>query len=220
MNSTTSPESIDQLSVALCSSQDRALVAGVLQGDQRAFNEFFNTYFARVYRFALPRLNRDHDAAREVVQATLVKGLRALPGFRFDATLFTWLCQICRRQIADYVKVNSRLRNNIVLIEDNPEIRDALEDAEGAAESDPQHAYSAEERRHLVRNILDHLPARYGDVLEWKYIDGHSVEEIGARLGLGHGAAQSLLARARVAFRQAVETVFGSTADDILAGMQ
>jgi RNA polymerase sigma-70 factor (ECF subfamily) len=220
MSSRTPSRHVDPLSAELSSTQDKALVAAVVRGDQRAFNEFFNTYFSRVYRFALPRLHRDHDAAKEVVQATLIKGLRALPGFRFDAALFTWLCQICRRQIADYVKVNNRFRNNIVLIEDNPEVRDALEDVEGAAKSDPQHAYSAEERRQLVRSILDRLPARYGDVLEWKYIDGHSVEEISERLGVGHGAAQSLLARARTAFRQAVETVFGSTADDILAGMQ
>jgi RNA polymerase sigma-70 factor (ECF subfamily) len=61
------------------------------------------------------------------------------------------------------------------------------------------------------------LPSRYGDVLEWKYVDGKSVEEIGVALGIGHTAAQSLLARARVAFRGALETVFGVTPRDALA---
>lgn len=209
----------DSLSTTQCSTRDKELVAAVLRGNERAFNEFFTTYFSRVYRFALPRLNRDPDAAKEVVQATLIKGMRGLPGFRFDASVFTWLCQICRRQIVDYLRVNKRFRNNVILIDDNPEVQEALEGIEAPANTDPQHVYSAEERRHLIRSILDRLPARYGDVLEWKYIEGHSVEEIGERLGVGHGAAQSLLARARVAFRQAVETVFGSTADDILAGM-
>ena len=68
--------------------------------------------------------------------------------------------------------------------------------------------------------VLDRLPSRYGDVLEWKYIEGRSVEEIGVLLGVGQAAAQSLLARARVAFREALETVFGSTASDVLAGMR
>ena len=68
--------------------------------------------------------------------------------------------------------------------------------------------------------MLDRLPARYGDVLEWKYIEGRSVEEIGQRLGVGQIAAQSQLARARVAFRDALETVFGSTTQDILAGLR
>jgi RNA polymerase sigma-70 factor (ECF subfamily) len=219
MSSDTPSARVEALSGARCSTPDKILVAAILRGEERAFNEFFNTYFSRVYRFALPRLNRDSDAAKEVVQATLVKGLRNLPSFRFDATLFTWLCQICRRKIVDYVRVNNRFRNSIVLINDHPQLREALESIEAPANSDPQHVYSTEEKRQLIRSILDHLPERYGDVLEWKYIEGHSVEEIGERLGMGHGAAQSLLSRARAAFRQAVETVFGSTADDILAGL-
>ena len=34
--------------------------------------------------------------------------------------------------------------------------------------------------------VLDRLPHRYGDALEWKYVEGRSVEEIGERLGIGH----------------------------------
>jgi DNA-directed RNA polymerase specialized sigma24 family protein len=46
-------------------------------------------------------------------------------------------------------------------------------------------------------------------------VEGRSVEEIGELLGIGHTAAQSLLARARESFRQALETVFGAAARDI-----
>jgi len=46
------------------------------------------------------------------------------------------------------------------------------------------------------------------------------VEQIGQRLGIGHTAAQSMLARARVAFREALETVFGATAYDVLSGLR
>ncbi len=48
---------------------------------------------------------------------------------------------------------------------------------------------------------LDYLPRRYGDALEWKYIEGISVAEIGARLKIAPKAAESLLTRARSAFR-------------------
>jgi RNA polymerase sigma-70 factor (ECF subfamily) len=52
-----------------------------------------------------------------------------------------------------------------------------------------------------VRSTLDHLPGRYGDVLEWKYLQDLSVNEIAERLGVGYKAAESLLTRARAAFR-------------------
>jgi RNA polymerase sigma-70 factor (ECF subfamily) len=48
------------------------------------------------------------------------------------------------------------------------------------------------------------LPQRYGDVLEWKYIDGLEVAEIARRLEVGPKAAESVLGRARAAFRDAL----------------
>ena len=199
---------------------DRELVRRMLAGEERAFNVFFEDYFPRVYRFALPRLGGDPDASREVVQATLVKALRNLSNYRGDAALFSWVCQICRHQVVDHLRAHRRHADHVTLLEDSPEIRSALEAIEAPAEQDPLHRYGSEETRRLVRGILDRLPARYGDVLEWKYIEGRSVEEIVSLLGIGHTAAQSLLARARVAFREAVETVFGSTAADVLSGLR
>ena len=54
----------------------------------------------------------------------------------------------------------------------------------------------------------------------WKYVEGHSVEEIGEKLGIGQTAAQSLLARARSAFREGLEAVFGASAADVLASLE
>jgi RNA polymerase sigma-70 factor (ECF subfamily) len=56
--------------------EDRELVQQMLAGEERAFSEFFTTYFPRVFRFALPRVNRNEDDAKDVVQAALVKAMR------------------------------------------------------------------------------------------------------------------------------------------------
>ena len=65
----------------------------------------------------------------------------------------------------------------------------------------------------LVQSTLDCLPAHYGDVLEWKYVDGLPLNEIAKRLELGPKAAESLLGRARGAFREAMALVAGSRED-------
>jgi RNA polymerase sigma-70 factor (ECF subfamily) len=202
------------------STADRELIAAMLRGEEAAFRSFFDTYFPRMYRFALPRLAHDEEATKEVVQAALTKAMRTLASYRAEAALFTWLCQICRRQIVDHLRANRRHAENLVLFEDSSEVRAALEAVEAPATDEPAHGYSIAETRRLVQSVLDRLPSRYGDVLEWKYIQGRSVEEIGDLLGIGHTAAQSMLARARTAFRDALDTVFGSTAHDILAGMR
>ena len=200
--------------------EDRQLVQQMLAGEERAFTTFFETYFPRIYRFALPRLGRNEDLAKDVVQTTLIKAMRALGDWRGDAALFTWLCQICRREIADQVRAQQRRSSKVVLIEDSEEVRAALESIEAPRSDDPLRRADAAELKRLVHAVLDRLPNRYGEALEWKYVEGRSVEEIGDRLGIGHTAAQSLLARARVAFREGLESVFGASAADVLAGLE
>ena len=199
---------------------DSQLVRRMLAGEERAFTAFFEIYFPRVYRFALPRLGRNEDTAKDVVQATLIKAMRKLGDYRGDAALFTWLCQICRREIADHVRSHRRYSDKVVLIEDSDEVRAALESIEAPSGDDPLRRADAAELKRLVHAVLDRLPNRYGEALEWKYVEGRSVEEIGDRLGIGHTAAQSLLARARVAFRDGLEAVFGSSAADVLASLE
>ncbi len=196
---------------------DSVLVRDLLAGDERAFARFFEGYFPRIYRFALSRLNRDEQSAAEVTQATLTKVLRHLEKFRGDSSLFTWSCQICRNEIADSLRAQRRHASRVVPIDDRPELREALE-AIGAPEfTQPAESLSRDQTRQLVRSVLDRLPDHYGDALEWKYVEGASVMEIGSRLGISHAAAQSLLQRARPAFRLALESVFGAEASDLLA---
>ena len=59
---------------------------------------------------------------------------------------------------------------------------------EAPAADDPLRGYGNAETRRLIQSVLDRLPARYGDVLEWKYIEGRSVEEIGELLGIERGS--------------------------------
>jgi len=199
---------------------DTRLVQQMLAGDERAFTAFFETYFPRIYRFALPRLGRNEDVAKDVVQATLIKAMRKLGDWRGEAAMFTWLCQICRREIADHVRSQRRHSSKVVLIEDSEEVRAALESIEAPPGDDPLRRCDGAELKRLVHAVLDRLPSRYGEALEWKYVEGRSVEEIGDRLGIGHTAAQSLLARARVAFRDGLEAVFGASAADVLASLE
>ncbi|HEX5418671.1 MAG TPA: RNA polymerase sigma factor [Gammaproteobacteria bacterium] len=187
---------------------DRALVRRMATGDQRAVDEFFNGHFDRLYRFALIRLGGDADAAEEVVQQTLCRAVQELKLFRGDAALFTWLCRICRNAIADRYRSKEYRGEQIVPLEDTAEIRAALERLSAMLALDPQDAMQDEQVRRVVRVVLDYLPRRYADVLEWKYIQGLSIKEIAARLKLAPKAAESVLSRARAAFRDGF-VVFG-----------
>lgn len=183
--------------------QDRGVAQRMLSGDQTAFDEFFGEQFPRLYRFALVRTNHDADAAEEVVQAALCAAISKLRTYRGEATLFTWLCTFCRREIAAYYQRARREPPTTELVEQNAEVMAALESLWALAGDDPEDLLRRSEVARFVHVALDRLPARYANALEWKYVDRLSVKEIAARLNLSPKAAESLLTRARVAFRDA-----------------
>ncbi len=182
---------------------DIDLVRRMLAGDEAAFDRFFDTAYPVLFRFALLRLAFDRDAAAEIAQTTICRAIGKLHTFRGEAALLTWLCTFCRREL--YASARRHGRKQIELLEDDPEIRAALESLR--ATEDVESALDRARVATLVNNVLDNLPSHYASALEWKYIDEIPVQEIGARLGLGLKAAESLLTRARAAFRDAFRSV-------------
>lgn len=187
--------------------QDKKLVKSLLRGDERAFARFFDDYHARLFRFALARLNNDQDAAAEVAQITLSRAIQKLHTYRAEAQLFTWLCAICRNVSSDWCASQGRIREHIVLLEDYPEIRAAVDSIAAPEQDDPERNFQRTQAARLIQVALDRLPAKYGNVLEWKYVEGYSTREISERLEIGSEAAQSLLARAKRAFADVYSTL-------------
>ena len=181
---------------------DKRLVKQLLAGDERAFDRFFDENYARLYRFALLRLSDDEDAAREVAQITLSKAVRKLHTYRAEAALFTWLCSICRNVTSDWLAKQGRYREHILLTEDFPEVQAAVDSLRVPDQMSPERHFKRVEMLRLIQVALDRLPPKYGDVLEWKYIEEHSVKEIATRMDIGTEAAQSLIARAKRAFAE------------------
>ena len=185
---------------------DKRLVKQLLANDEQAFDRFFSDNFARLYRFALTRLPDDPDGTREVVQIALTKAIRKLHTYRGESALFTWLCAITRNEMSDWLARQGRYRQHIVLTEDFPEIQAAVDSFQAPQSDNPEQEYQRAELVRLIQVALDRLPPKYGNVLEWKYIEGYSVNEIAVKLELGNEATQSLLARAKRAFSD----VYGS----------
>lgn len=183
---------------------ERALVDRLRAGDEAAFEELFDDSFQGLYRFALRRVGGDGELAKEVAQAAFCTAFEKLDGFRGEAPLFTWLCAICRSEISHHFRRRKRLATRPEEIEGT-----AGEGDEGApageagavSPDDPEGHLLRGELARQVHETVDRLPPRYGRALEWKYGEGLTVAEIGARLGTTTKAAESLLTRARVAFR-------------------
>ncbi len=189
---------------------DKAMAKRIVAGDEAAFRALFDRVFPRLYRYAAARLGGDPDAATEVVQQTFLKAIERLDEYRGEAPLYAWFVRICHNAIVDLHRQRSREASHVLLVEDHAQVRAVLDALTAPATEGPLDQACARDLSRLVQAILDRLPPRYGDVLEWKYVEGLTVKEIAARLETGPKAAESLLSRARAAFREAVEALRGA----------
>jgi RNA polymerase sigma-70 factor (ECF subfamily) len=178
--------------------EDVELTSRMRAGDERALDVFAERYVPALYRFAAARLRGDRELTRDLVQSTLAKALSRLGTYRGEASLLTWLCACCRNEVLMHLR-RGRAAPQLVDL-------DAAELTQGEPPGgDAEGALLRRERATLVHVTLDALPERYARVLEWKYLERLPVETIAARLGLGLKAAESLLGRAREAFRTTYE---------------
>ena len=170
------------------------------RGDQRAFDEFFDTYAERLAGFASRRCSLDAAALEDVVQVTMISAIRGLGGFRGGSTLFTWLCQICRNHLADIARKAQR-QPRVKSLDEMVEAGESAAIIELAEFRDPLEECADDSARQAVRLAINRLPANYARILELRFGDELTVPEIARLLQISESAAESQLVRARQAFR-------------------
>lgn len=180
------------------SAEDLALARRVAAGDVSALETLYTRNAEPLFAFICHHLDGARPDAEEVWQDTLRAALRSLPRYRGRSRLFTWLCGIARHKIAD----NRRRRGRpaVVFSELPPEQLAALTDTRPL----PEEILAQRDTRIRVVEALAGLPDEYRVALVARYADQRSVGEVAAVLGKTYKAAESLLARARAAFRAAL----------------
>ena len=180
---------------------DRELVSRMLAGEQRAFREFFDASAQRLTAFAGRRSGLDSASLEDVVQNALIKAVGNLAHYRGEAALFTWLSGICRHELADLRRKAARRPAHVSLFESGA-LQVAVTQLRAPEQEEPVVQLDDQQRSAAVMGILETLPEQYALVLEAKYGDGLAVADIARQLGVSMIAVQSLLARAREAFRE------------------
>ena len=177
--------------------------ARALAGDAQAVKQLAEVAIQPLYCFCFYRVGRNRHLCEEVVQETLLRMLRDLENYqpaRCGNNIFPWLTGLARNEIQ---RVLARERPLISL-----EILWAKMDKEllplyARLDSDPfdDDLLRREETRELVNVTMSQIPAHYRDALEAKYLSGRSVRDLAALWSISEKAVESLLSRARQAFR-------------------
>jgi len=183
---------------------DKKRVQLLLKGNERDFEEFFQEYFPKVFRFCARRISGPD--LEEIAMTSIRQCFRYLESYRGEASLYTWMCQIARNELSAHFRKRAR-QPLVVPIEDDTHIRAELESIAADPRYEPENEMAEENSRQLILALLDHLPSNYGRVLEAKYIEGLTMREIASQLNTTPKAVESILSRARAAFKEHYSTI-------------
>lgn len=168
-------------------SDERELVARARRGDRIAFRQIYEQYRDRVYRLIFYSLN-ERLLAEDILQTVFLKVYRALPGFRFESSLATWIYRIA---LNECMNQNRRRSPEHVPIES---ILGSGDDIDTALAPDDIQARS--ELQRIVQQTIFDLPPKLRSVVILKYLEELSYEEIAQVLECASGTVASRLNRA------------------------
>lgn len=175
---------------------DYRLVRKALEeGDQKAYAELMGRYRDSVYFMLLKMVNNKDDAEDLTVEA-FGKAFKRLGQYTPNFAFSTWLFRIATNNCIDFIR---RKRKNTFSL-DRP-----MQDDEGgemvidikAETLDPEEHIMKKQKIVLLRELVDKLKPRYRTLIEMRYFQELSYEEIAAELDLPLGTVKAQLFRAR-----------------------
>ena len=177
------------------------LVRRLKEGDATALHELYTATFAPLYRYVYFRAWGKHELAQDIVHDTFLEATRSLPNYSPDkGSLQAWLYGISRNRLRAFYRSQGRERKALQSLSATRPPEMALQETQKP------------DMRALINATLSLLPITYSDVLLQKYVKTKSVREIATDTGQTEKAVESLLSRARAAFRESF-TVEGESHD-------
>lgn len=186
---------------------DRELAGKIAAGDPDAWDRFFDRYSRWVYRFAYSHLDGNKADAEDLCSDIMMTAARSIRGFDSSrGGLDVWMHGIARHRLAHFCRGR---RIHLPLVPDldcscsevdSPNLDALLEKAL---------------MRDIVKRTLAALPERQASVLIGKYVEGFSTEELARISETTPKAVESLLVRARSAFRSAFSRLLNEPGGEV-----
>lgn len=179
---------------------DTGLIKRAQAGDTAAFEEIVNRYHQRLYQTAFAILNSHHDA-EEVTQDALVKAYRALPGFRGDSLLLTWLCRIVINQAHNKYHWNRRRGSEVNFSISRPPEPGGNQQQEDFnipdSKNSPARDLNNAELGELLTVEIAQLPESLRETMQLRHFQDLAYEEIAELQHCQLGTIKSRLSRGR-----------------------
>ena len=166
---------------------DTDLVELASRGDQQAFEYLFTRYREALTRLFEQRIG-DKDTAADLLQETFIKVYLHLDDYSRSYTFGQWIYTIAKNTLVDHL----RRRTNDLSINDRFR-------APQATTPSPEESVIMNQSRHHFYCALEELSEEYRQIIEMRFLEEYSYEEIAEKLGRPINTIKTQIRRAKAA---------------------
>lgn len=172
------------------------IIEEVLVGTKGAATRFYKTFAPKIRRYLVAKM--PEGEVEEILQDTFLSAFDSLPLYRGESSVSTWLISIARHEVADFYR---KQYVRALVVHTTPLFDNMVSEI-----LSPE--FDLEKKKIEKRFFATYhsLTSQYQDILSYRYELSMSVKEIAMRMDLSFKATESLLYRARLAFREEYES--------------
>ena len=174
---------------------DLDLVKRAKENDSRAYETLLKKYRKSVYYMLLKMVNNADDA-EDLTQEAFAKAFNSLHKFDSKYAFSTWLFRIATNNCIDFIRKKRIQTVSIDTSYENDEGDNMTFDIKDPALS-PDDLMLKKQRKEYLKKAVDRLPAKYKKLVELRYFQELSYDEVATELELPLGTVKAQLFRAR-----------------------
>ena len=181
--------------------KDFELVVLAQNGSQHAYAELMNRYREAIYFMILKMINNKSDAEDLTIEA-FGKAFRNIDQYSPSFAFSTWLFKIASNHCIDFLRRKKAKQISIYNPgqgENNPAegINEETSMSFQSDNPDPEESLISHQKKVVLRELVDTLKPRYRQLVELRYFQEYSYEEISEELDIPIGTVKAQLFRAR-----------------------
>lgn len=181
--------------------EDLFLVQKALEGNTKSYDKLMNRYKRNVYYIALKFLNNQNDA-EDATQECFMKAFASLDKYEAKFAFSTWLYKIASNTCVDIIR--KKKMELLSLTHSNGEDDNSEIQINDTKFYTPDDGLERKERKEIINKIVSSLPEKYRILIELRYYEELSYEEIAVSTNLPLGTVKAQLNRAKTILQELI----------------
>ena len=175
---------------------DLELVNKAKEGDQAAFAKLMSRYKESVYYMIL-KMVHNRDDADDLTMVAFSKAFHNLANYSADFAFSTWLFRIATNNCIDFIRKKKLQTTSIDQPNNHSEDGESTPIAVKDKSMTPEESIIKDQRAIKIREVIQTLSPKYRQLIELRYFEELSYEEIADKLDLPLGTVKAQLFRAK-----------------------